>query len=142
MWNLPGDRDDRNAVQLRIRQSRHQVRRPGTTGRHTNANLARRPSNTLSRKATALFVARQNGSNMIAGIQQRLMHRHAGSAGISKDMLNTLTHKRLNENIRAVDCCLFGNWFSSRHWDLGSGIWDLGFSDINQDRRKRNAIEE
>ena len=55
-----------------------------------------------------LLVTRQDRAEDIRLLEQRLMQRHAGAAGIGKNMRHSLTNKRFHQNIRAVECQLTG----------------------------------
>ena len=72
--DLPGDRDDRDGVHVRIGDRCHEVGGAGTAGRHAHADPSGRQGITLGRVAGALLVAHQDMPDP-SRIQQRVVCR-------------------------------------------------------------------
>ena len=114
--HLPGDADQRDAVELRVGDRRHQVRGAGAGGRHRDAHLAGRAGYPLGGKRAALLVPRQDRSQFVRDARQRLVQRHAAAAGIGEDRLNAVPHQRLDQDVGPRDqLCLGGGLGGGGH---------------------------
>ena len=68
--DLCRDRDQRNAVHLRIGDRGYQIRRSRTTGPHADPHEIRRAGNPLRCKGTTLLVSRKNRADFGAAMRQ------------------------------------------------------------------------
>ncbi len=97
--NLPGDRDQGNRVELRVRQAGDQIERTGPRCGHDHPGLACHPRVALGREDAALLVARQDRPDPVPIPRQGLMHRHAGPAGVGKNDLDSVPYQRFDQNV-------------------------------------------
>ena len=102
LCHLPRDGDERNTVELRVGNRRHQVGRAGPAGRHANADFSRRAGDSLGRESAPLLVAGQDRADLVLEFQKRLMQRHAGAAGIRENALDTLMHEGFDQDFGPV----------------------------------------
>ena len=116
--HLPGDGDDRHAVELGVGQRRHEVGRSRAAGRHADADFAGRAGHALRGESAPLLVAREHGADLVLELEQGLMQGHAGPAGISENALDPLPDKCLDQNFSAVIALLLGGSFG--RFGLGS----------------------
>ena len=101
--HLAGDGDQRDAVQLRIGNAGHQVSGTWAACGHAHAHFASGPSNALSSKTAALFMARQNCANLFTLFAQCLMERHAASARIGVNCVGSESDEHLDQNLSPID---------------------------------------
>ena len=97
--HLPGDRDDRHRVHVRVRDRRDQVGRARTGGRHADADPAgglRVPGGGV---AGALLVADQDVPHR--RVEQRVVGRQDGAARDAEDYLYAERLERLDERAGA-----------------------------------------
>ncbi|MEY2724341.1 MAG: hypothetical protein RLZZ458_208, partial [Planctomycetota bacterium] len=70
---------------------------------HHNAHFASGTCDTLSSKAAALLVPRQNRTNAIAVFPQGLMQRHAGAARVRINRICAKPHQHLDQDLSPID---------------------------------------
>ena len=97
--HLSRNRDHRNTVHFRISNCRYEIRGTWAAGSHTNADAISGSGNALSGEGTALFVSRQNRPNIGTAMGQRLMQRHAATAGIGENDIGSVSDKAFNKDI-------------------------------------------
>src|SRR5678815_5026083 len=76
--DLPGDRDERDAVELGVGDGGDEVRRAGSARGHANAGLAGAAGDALGGERAALFMAGQDRSQLVGKAGERLVERHTG----------------------------------------------------------------
>ena len=79
----------RDGVRIRIRNCRNHVGGTRSGGGHADADLARDSAVPLSGKGAPLLMAGENRTNGRL-VAQRLVNRHAGSAGVGEHDIHTL----------------------------------------------------
>ena len=116
--HLAGDGDDGQAVHLGVGQAGDEVQGPRAGGGHDHARLAGDAGVPLGREDAALLVAGQDGADLVPVPGQRLVHRHAGAAGVGEDDLDAVP---VGDSTRASApvigfCRVFGSVGVRRWW--------------------------
>ena len=97
--DLAGNGEERRRIHFRVGEAGDEVGSAGAAGGDANADFAGSAGIALGRKTAALFVARQNGPQAVADAGERLVDRHAGSAGISEDRVHAVIQQALHQNV-------------------------------------------
>ncbi len=97
--DLPGNGQNRNAVELGVGQRGDQVRRSRPAGGHANADPPGAAGVTLGGKTAALFMPGQDHANLIAKPGQGLMQGHACPAGIGENRIHAMIYQGLHDYI-------------------------------------------
>ena len=101
LGHLPGDGHHRHTVHLGIGERGDEVGGPRSAGGHADPDPAGAASESLGGKSASLFVSRQDGPEPVRIVDQRLVQRHAGSAGVGEDVVDTLLDERFDKNVGA-----------------------------------------
>ena len=118
--HLAGEGNERHAIHPRIRKAGHQICCAWPAGGHTHARLARGAPVTARGKRAALFVPWQVRANL-AGLCQRLMQLHTGSAGIGENTVHPFALQRGHKNFATLHrLAEFAGGFGFR---FGSGFF-------------------
>ena len=99
--HLPGDRDHRHRVHVRVRDRRHEVRRAGARGGHADAHLAGGGGVPLGGVAGALLVADEDVPDR--GVHEGVVRREDGAARDAEDVLRPCRLQRLDQALRPRD---------------------------------------
>ena len=91
--HLAGDGDDRNRVEVGIREAGDEVGRAGTAGGHAHPGPASGPRIAFRGKRAALFVPGQDGANFLRP-RQRLVQLHARASGIGENGVHPFAFER------------------------------------------------
>ena len=113
--DLPRNRDNRDAVQLGVRQTGHEVRRARPAGRHADARPSGGTRVTLRRKRAPLFVAGKNRADLVRKAGQCLVQRHTRTTRIGEKHFDTVSYQRLDQNISATHQLMLGRLFRRGH---------------------------
>ena len=134
LGNLACDRDQRDTVQLGVGDAGHQIGRSWPAGCHHHAGLAGGPGDSLSRKAAALFVSRQNRTNVVALLAQGLMQGHAAAARIGINRVCPQPNEHLDQNLGTVNClsCFFNG---SQRRDFLYRVFKIGWTFKSNSRK-------
>ena len=97
--HLAGNAYHGNGIHQRIGQAGHRIGRAGAGGDKHNAAFTAGTGIALSRMGRALFMADKNMLNILL-LEQFVINRQYGAAGIAEYMLNTLILQRLQDNLR------------------------------------------
>jgi hypothetical protein len=117
--DLPGDRDHRDGVHVRVGDRGDEVRRPGTGGRHADADLAGGDRVPLGRVAGALLVADQDVPD-VRGVHQRVVGGQDRAPGQTEDDLDPYRLERTDEALRAGE---LGDGELRVQWQLLWHLW-------------------
>ncbi len=98
--HLPGDAHDRNGIAQRIGEAGDRVGRPRSRGHQHAADLAGRARIAFGGMDRPLFVAHQNMADAIL-LEQRVVDRQHGPAGIAEDMPDPLVLQGLDHHLGA-----------------------------------------
>ena len=99
--HLPGDRDHRHRVHVRVRDRRHEVGRAGARGGHADAHLAGGGGVPLGGVAGALLVADEDVPDR--GVHEGVVRREDGAARDAEDVLGPCRLQRLDQALRPRD---------------------------------------
>ena len=83
--NLAGDGDDGEAVELGVGQAGDEVQRAWAGGGHGDAGLAGGAGVAFGGEDAALFVAGQDGADLVRTVGEGLVHGHGGTARVGED---------------------------------------------------------
>jgi hypothetical protein len=122
--HLPGDGHQGHAVQLRVGDGRHQVRRSRAARRHADARLAGGAGVSLGGESATLLVPRQDGADLPLEAGESLVQRHARPARIGEQHLDAMIDQRLDEDIGPVHHLGLRRLFGSGHAG-GPKRWNL-----------------
>jgi len=98
--HLPGDRHQRDGVEPRIGDRRHQVRRPGARS-EAHRGFARHPRHALSHEAGTLLVAREHMPDPFR-LAQGVVERQDRPAGNAHDRLYPLLFQQAHDQFAPV----------------------------------------
>ena len=79
------------------------LRAPGPGRRHHHSRLARGAGIALGSEDPPLLVPRQDRADPVAIARQRLVQRHAGTARVGEDDLDSMTRQRLDQHVGPGD---------------------------------------
>ncbi len=113
--HLPRDRQQWNAVQLRVGDRSHQIRGSGAAGGHADAHFAGRTGIALRGESPALFVPRQDGTDPACVPREGLVHRHAAAAGVGEDDFHTVIDQRFDQDVGPIHRLCGGSGSRLRH---------------------------
>jgi hypothetical protein len=100
--HLPGQAHDRHGIHQRVGEAGDGIRRAGT-GRHQHhANLAGRACIPFGGMDGGLLVPHQDVAELVL-LEERVIERKDGAAGIPENNLDTLIHQGPEYDIRASD---------------------------------------
>ena len=124
--HLAGDGDQRNAVELGVGDGGDEVRGAGAAGGHADADLAGAAGDALGGERAALLVAGQDRAQRVAKARERLVQRHAATAGVGENRVDAVVHQRLDQDVGPAGEFVLGLGFG----DCGHGEYlDTGSVD-------------
>ena len=112
--DLPGDRDDRDRVHLRVGQRRHQVGGAGPGGGHANPDLAGGVRVAAGGVTGTLLVADEYVAQLL-GVEERVVDGQHSAAGDAEDHLDVEFLQRPDHRLRA------GELLRRNDFALGAG---------------------
>ena len=98
--HLPGDDDERDGIAQRVGQAGDGIGGAGPGRDQHGADLAGRARITLGGMHRALFVPHQDVPHLVL-LEQRVVDRQHGAAGIAENVLDALIGKRRHHHFRA-----------------------------------------
>ena len=96
--HLARDGDDRNGIEVGVREAGDEVRRAGTAGGHAHPGPPGGPGVTFRGKRAALFVPGEDSANFLRP-RQRLVQLHARAAGIGENGVHPFAFERGDQDV-------------------------------------------